>query len=70
MRKASTMAAKISVIMPTYNSAKTVLKAIESIYEQTYQNFEILIIDDSDDSTTEVIKSYKNFDSRIKLIKN
>jgi len=50
----------ISVIMSTYNSEETVKKSIESIISQSYQNFELLIIDDaSTDSTFKVISSYQ-----------
>lgn len=59
----------ISVVMPTYNRAKTIERAINSILEQTYQDFEIIIVDDnSNDNTEEIVKSIK--DSRIRYIKN
>lgn len=54
----------VSVIMPTYNSAKFIGAAIESVINQTYSNFELIIIDDgSTDNTKEIIESYN--DSRI-----
>ena len=56
----------ISVIIPVYNGAKTIKETIESVLVQTWQDFEIIVIDDgSTDSTLEVIKSIP--DSRIKL---
>lgn len=59
----------ISVVMPTYNAEKYLNEAIESILNQTYSDFEFLIIDDnSKDNTREIIKSYAAKDSRIKLI--
>lgn len=58
---------KISVVMPTYNAEKYLREAIDSILNQTYGDFEFLIIDDnSTDATREIIKSYN--DSRIRLI--
>lgn len=54
----------ISVLMPAYNAEKYIKEAIESILNQTFSNFEFIIIDDgSIDATEEIIKSFK--DSRI-----
>lgn len=59
----------VSVVMPAYNAEKFIDQAILSILDQTYKNFEFIIIDDgSKDSTLEVIKKYK--DSRIVLLRN
>lgn len=61
----------ISVVMPAFNAERYVGDAIESILNQTYENFEFVIIeDDSTDSTFDIIKSFKKKDSRIILIKN
>lgn len=55
----------ISVIIPTYNSSKTILRAIESVLQQTYDDFEVIIIDDgSTDDTKKLINTYVN-DSRV-----
>ena len=60
---------KISVLMPVYNCEKFLEKAIDSVLNQTFDNFEYIIINDgSTDNTLNIIKSYK--DSRIKLIDN
>ena len=60
----------VSVIMPSYNTAKYVGKSIESIKSQTYQNWELLIVDDcSNDDTDEVVSPYLS-DVRIKYFKN
>ena len=57
----------ISVIVPTYNRASLVVCAIQSIREQTYQNFEIIVVDDgSTDNTKEVVESLG--DMRIRYI--
>lgn len=51
----------ISVVIPTYNRANFIKDAIDTVYSQTYQNFEIIIVDDgSSDDTSEVVKSYIN----------
>lgn len=57
----------VSVLMPVYNCEKYVLEAVESILQQTYPNFELLVIDDcSIDATVDKIKSLN--DDRIQLI--
>lgn len=57
---------KVSVIIPSYNHQQYVKKAIESVLEQTYQNFEIIITDDgSKDKSVEQIQQLK--DKRITL---
>ncbi|MBS1737355.1 MAG: glycosyltransferase family 2 protein [Bacteroidetes bacterium] len=59
---------KISIITPTYNRADLIERAIKSILNQTYQNFEMIIIDDgSSDSTSTVVSKYL-VDPRIKYI--
>lgn len=58
----------VSVIMPTYNHGKLIGNAIESVLNQTFQNYEIIIIDNySEDNTKEIINSYN--DTRIKYLK-
>ncbi len=60
---------KISVCIPSYNHEKYIGKTIESILNQTYKNFEIIISDDnSKDNSENIIKSYK--DQRINFYKN
>ena len=55
----STRQPKVSVIIPAYNSAKYLPEAIASVWEQTYTNYEIILINDgSTDNTREVIKPY------------
>lgn len=52
---------KISVVIPSYNHAKYVSEAIESVLNQTYDNFELIIIDDaSPDNSIEIISQYKD----------
>jgi len=58
----------VSIIIPTYNQANFIDKAINSALKQTYQDFEIIVIDDgSTDDTEEIMKGFK--DKRVKYIK-
>ena len=60
---------QISVVMPVYNGEQFVAKAVESILNQTFKEFEFVIIDDkSTDNSVKIIKSFH--DSRMKLIQN
>lgn len=59
----------VSIILPVYNSEKHLREAIDSILNQTYTNFELIVIDDgSTDGSISIIQSYK--DNRIILYKN
>jgi glycosyltransferase involved in cell wall biosynthesis len=63
------MKSKVTVLTTVYNGSAYLNEAIESVLNQTYNDFEFLIIDDtSTDNSVEIINSYK--DSRIRLIKN
>lgn len=62
---------KISVIMAVYNGEKYLAEAIESILNQTFKNFEFIIVDDcSKDNSLNVIKDFAKKDNRIKIIFN
>jgi len=51
----------VSIIIPTYNRDKLILKALESIFSQTFQDYEVLIIDDaSTDNTEQVIRELEH----------
>lgn len=57
----------VSVIMPTYNCAKFIAETLDSIQAQTYENWEVIIVDDcSKDNTKEIVDEYIAKDTRIK----
>lgn len=59
----------ISVIIPTYNRSSFISRAIESVLDQTYQYFEIIIVDDcSTDNTRHIVSTFS--DERIKYIEH
>lgn len=61
---------EISVVMPTYNGSKHIEKAIESVIEQTYTNWELIIVDDcSTDNTIDIVRKYCDEDARIRIIR-
>lgn len=61
----------VSVIMPVYNGESFISEAIKSILAQSYNNFELIIIDDfSKDNTIKIIENYINKDRRIKYFIN
>lgn len=63
------MSELVSIIMPSYNTAKYIEASIESVLAQTYRNWELLIIDDfSMDNTDDIVKKYD--DKRIVYVKN
>ena len=60
----------ISIITPSFNSAKFIAETIQSVLNQTYQQWEMIIVDDcSSDETVSIIEKIANKDSRIQLIK-
>ncbi|HEX6593678.1 MAG TPA: glycosyltransferase family 2 protein [Bacillota bacterium] len=60
----------ISVITPAYNAEKFIKQTIESVREQTYSNWEMIIVDDcSTDRTVEYVRQYEQRDQRIHLLK-
>ena len=59
----------ISVALPVYNAEKYLAEAIDSILNQTFTDFELIIIDDgSKDKSLEIIQKYQLLDSRIKVV--
>ena len=61
----------ISIIIPTYNQCEFLERCLKSISEQTYKNFEIIVIDNSStDNTIKILKEICNEDKKIKVIIN
>lgn len=61
----------ISVVMPSHNAEKYISEAIQSVISQTYENWELLVIDDgSTDSTADIVRQFSKIDSRVTLYMN
>ena len=60
---------KVSIIVPMYNAEKFIGKTIESVLSQTYENWEMLIMNDvSTDNSLAVVNEYAKKDDRIKVV--
>lgn len=60
---------KISIIVPVYNTEKYLVKCLDSLIHQTFENIEIVCINDgSTDASLEILKNYELMDKRIKII--
>jgi len=61
----------ISIVLPTYNGSKYISHSIQSCLDQTFKNFELIIVNDcSTDTTASIIEEYAAKDERIKIIHN
>ena len=61
----------VSIIMPNYNCEKYIEETVNSVLNQTYQNWELLIVDDcSSDNSLEILKRFEQNDNRIKVYVN
>ena len=62
---------RVSVVIPTYNREHTVERAIKSVLDQTYRNFELIVVDDASSDNTEIIvKKLAAEDKRIRYIRH
>jgi len=60
----------VTIVMPAFNSADTIVKALRSLLAQDYANIEILVVDDSsDDNTPELVAGVAKFDDRVHIIR-
>lgn len=60
---------KVSVILPVYNGEEYLAESIQSVLDQTYEDFELIIVNDgSTDKTLEIAKTFERKDKRIKII--
>ena len=61
----------VSIIMPSYKCGQFIVESIKSVQAQTYQNWELIVVDDcSGDDTISTVLTYKKNDSRISLYQN
>lgn len=61
------MAEMVSIILPTYNRAYCIQKAVDSVLHQTWTDWELIVVDDgSTDNTEEIIAAYETTDNRIR----
>ena len=62
---------KVSIVLPTYNGEKYIRESIDSILNQTFTDWELIIVNDcSNDSTDSIITQYEKMDKRIRIIRN
>ena len=60
----------VSIITPCHNAADTIAETIESVLAQTYQNWEMIVVDDcSTDNSLQIVEEYCEKDPRIKTIR-
>lgn len=61
---------KVSIIVPVYNAGKYLEECLDSIIEQTYNNLEIILVDDgSNDNSFSILSKYSHKDGRIKIVR-
>ena len=62
----------VSIVLPTFNSSRTINKSIDSMINQSFKKWELIVINDygSDDGTADIVRDYINKDSRVKMIQS
>ena len=69
MDKKDGMSKTVTVVIPIYNVEKYLNRCIESVIGQTYENLEIILVDDeSPDNCPQICEDWKNRDNRIKVV--
>ena len=62
---------KVSIVLPSYNGEKYIRQSIESVINQAFTDWELIIVNDcSSDRTREIVGEYSSKDKRISLINN
>ena len=62
---------KVSIIIPVYNTGKYISRCLDSIFAQTLQDFEIIIVNDqSPDNAMQIVKKYAEQEERIRIFEN
>ena len=62
---------RFSIIVAAYNIGEYIQRAVESVEEQTFKNYELIIVNDcSTDSSRDIMQSYADIDSRIRIVDN
>ncbi len=61
----------VSIVLPVYNGEKYLRESIESVLNQSYQNYELIVVDDcSTDSSPDIVKEYAQKDARVRYFRN
>ena len=61
----------ISVVIPAYNRARTIIEALKSVQVQTYRNWEVVVVDDgSNDNTCQIVAEYAIQEPRVRLLRH
>ncbi len=63
------MSITVSIVIPAYNASQYLAETIESVLDQTFTDFELLVVNDgSTDNTAEIVSNYNHQDNRVKLL--
>ena len=61
----------VSIVMPMYNSSRYVEESVKSVLSQSFQDWELLVVDDgSSDNSLEIVQRYERLDDRVHLLQN